>query len=443
MFRLFLSSILAAGMLPPLAAAQTAPTSAPDSGAAAVEQANQLLAAGDYAQALTLLQSLNAKTPHNPDVLYDMGLAEEAVHSDANAQPEAEADYRAAIAANALMPLPHVALGLLLARSGRQAEAREQLQTALQIPEIPAAAKTQTLRAMARLDLGLGNPKSASGELAEAIQGSQETPEDMLLTGEIAEAIPDLPTAEEAYRRYLTDRANDPNATAALAHVLMEEKKPAEAEALLQPALTTHPGDPVLTARLAATLVASGDPAKVAQAGPLVEKLHTANPSDTNIARLLARIYAETGRLEEADAIYMTLLENAGAAKDPTLLADRGDVLIRLNRPAEAEIVLKQALAERAAFPSPQEFGDAALQLAFAAAGIDDPRTILQALSLRASVLPSSLASLFLEATARDELHQSTQAAELYKTFLAQAHGTFPEEESRARARLSVLQGRK
>jgi hypothetical protein len=47
--------------------------------------------------------------------------------------------------------------------------------------------------------------------------------------------------------------------------------------------------------------------------------------------------------------------------------------------------------------------------------------------------------SLFLEATANDDLHQSTKAVELYKRFLAAAGGKFPDEESQARKRLAEL----
>jgi len=64
----------------------------------------------------------------------------------------------------------------------------------------------------------------------------------------------------------------------------------------------------------------------------------------------------------------------------------------------------------------------------------------LQALALRATVQPPSPSSLYLEATANDALHQSTQAVEFYKQFLAAAAGKFPDQESQARQRLAVLQ---
>ena len=405
-----------------------------------IDAANAALASGNYSEALKLLTALNQKTPRNPQILYDLGLAQEALHPDAAAEPEAEADYRAAIAANPLFPLPHVALGLMLARSGRAPEAHQQLETATTIPDAPPELKARALRAMARLDLNAGNTRAASDELARALQLTQETADDTLLLGEIATATPDYDAAEKAYRRYLAGHANEANATAALAHVLVAEHRPADAESLLRDALAAHPDDPALTSQLATTLLASGDNAKVVQAAPLLEKLHATRPDDANITRLLARLYVEGGRPELAEPLYAGL---ARPGADPTLLDEYGETLLRLHKPAEAEKVLKQAVADRASFPSPADFADSAMHLAFAAQEIDDPREALRALELRSSVTPPSPPALFLEATARDALHQSSQAMDLYKKFLAQAHGTLPEQEAKARERVAALGGRR
>ncbi len=412
-------------------------------GAASIQQANDDLAKGDYPAALKLLARLNAATPKNPEILYDLGMTLEALHPEVSANPEAEADYRAALAANPLFPLPHIALGLMLARSNRAAEARDQLRTVTELPDAPVAIRARALRALARLDLQARAPGTASAELASALQISPETADDTLLAAEIAEATPDLAAAEQAYRRYLAANASDVGATSALAQVLVAEKRPQDAEDLLTKILSEHPGDPVLTAQLARTLLVSPDPAKVARATPLLERLHAANPGDPNVGRLLARVYLETGHPDQAEALYGTLLAGAGVGGDPTLLTERAEALMRLHRPGEAERLLKQAVANPGGFPSREGFGEAAMQLAFAAQEIDDPRSALQALQQRATVLQPSLASLFLEATARDELHQSSQAIDLYKRFLAEAHGTLPEQESKARERLAALGSRR
>lgn len=430
------------------------PDTRPAPQAALIQQANDALAAGDFPAAFKILTNLNTHTPNNPQVLYDLGLTLEALADNSpttgNAEPTPnptltpESCYRQAIAADPDFPAPHVALGLLLARTNRAAEARAQLTTATAFADADPALKARADRALARLDQQSTPPDlaAASDALLAAIKLTSELPEDVLLSAEIAQASADLPAAERAYRRYLAlpEGAADPQATAALAHVLLAEHHPAEAEAILTPALAHSPGNPSFAAQLAEAYVDSGDSAKIAQAAPLVESIYAKNPTNPNVTRLLARIYVETGHPDQADPLYASLIAAQADRPDPTLLDDRAEVLIRLHRPAEAEKLLKQAVANPAAFPNPAAFGDAAIHLAFAAEEIDDPRITLQALSLRATVQPPSPSSLFLEATANDDLHQNTRAVDLYRKFLAAAGGDYPDQETQARQRLAALE---
>jgi predicted Zn-dependent protease len=444
------TTLLAVFLLTANLAAQdfSQPGSGPAPQAALIQQANDALAAGDFAAALKVLTGLNAQTPNNPQVLYDLGLTLEALAPETppptapgSAPLTAESCYRRSIAANPLFPAAHVALGLLLARTARPAEARGELLTATQLPDIAPALKARALRALARLDLQStpSNPTAASADLLAALNLTPEAPEDILLAAEIAESAADLDAAERAYRRYLALDPQDPQAIAALAHVLLAERRPADAEALLAPALAAHPTDPTLTALVARADLASDDPAKVALAAPLLEKLHAANPQDTNIARLLARVYLDTDHADQADPLYAALISAQGANPDPTLLDDRAEALLRLHRPGAAETLLKQAVANPAAFPTHAALADAATHLAFAAAQIDDPRTTLQALALRATVLPPSPSTLFLEASANDSLHQISKAIDLYRQFLAAAGTDYPDQAAQARQRLAAL----
>jgi Flp pilus assembly protein TadD len=430
------------------------PDTQPNPQAALVQQANDAIAAGDFPAALKVLTTLNTQTPNNPQILYDLGLTLEALQPPAPAtslvaaarqpatcnlqpatsSPTPEACYRAAIAADPQFPAAHVALGLLLARASRFAEARTQLLAAIQLPGLDPALAGRALRALARIDLNgfaaessntnsasaedntqpiAPNPPAASDDLLSALKLTPETPDDILLAAQIAEAAPDLPGAEQAYRRFLALTANDPQAsdqaTAALAHVLLREHHPADAEALLTPALAHSPGNPSSTAQLAEAYLASGDDAKIAQAVPLVESLHAKNPANASITRLLARVYIETGHPDQADPLYASLLSAQANHPDPTLLDDRAENLLLLHRPGEAEKLLKQAIADPSAFPSPAAFADAATHLAF-------------------------------QATANDDLHQSSQAAAFYKQFLAAANGSLPDQESQARRRLAELE---
>ena len=67
----------------------------------------------------------------------------------------------------------------------------------------------------------------------------------------------------------------------------------------------------------------------------------------------------------------------------------------------------------------------------------------LQALALRATLLPQSPSTLFLAAIAHDKLHQVKLASDLYKQFLSVANGKFPDEEWEARHRLITLDHQK
>ena len=425
------------------------PDTEPNPQAELVQKANDALTSGDLPAALDLLTRLNAQSPGNAQVLYNLGTTLEAIADQPPAQGApplppspltAEQAYRQSIEANPQFAPPRVALGFLLARDGKASQARTELTAALAAPGIGPTLKARALRALARLDLHT-NTSAASSELLDAIRLSPEQPDDVLLSAQIAEAAADFPGAERAYRRYLAlpQLAGDFTATTGLVHALIAQHNIAEAQTVLQAALEQHPGDPTLTAQLAQSYLISPDPAAAAQAVPLLEKLHSGNPQDANISRLLARVYLDTGHPDQAEALYAPLIAAAGATPDPTLLDSSADALIRLHRPAEAEKLLRQAIEHPEAFPSRDAMADAAMHLALASSQAGEPTITLQALTLSATVHAPSAASLFLEATAYDSLHQSSKAAELYRQFLSAADGKYPDEEAQVRQRIAQL----
>jgi tetratricopeptide (TPR) repeat protein len=392
-------------------------------------EANAALDKGDYATAAKLLGALADKNPKDSHLLYDLGFSQDALDQTA----AAEATYRRAIAVDANYFDPHLALGLLLARTGKDADAHAQLIKATQLTTDNSALKARAYRALARLDQ-TSNPSVASDELLSAMKISPETPDDILLSGELAEASGDSSTAEAAYRRLLAADPQNRDAAAALSHLLMQQKKPGQAESLLTAALAKDADNPTLNAQLAAVYEQEG---KAAQAVPLLEKLHAAHPADTDITRLLARLYGSNQQFDKAAALYSALV--AALPQDPTLFDDSADVEIHLHHFAEAEALLKRAVAQPGAFQTKDGLGEAASRLAFAASANNDPQTTLQAIAIRAKVLANSPSSLFLAATAHDKLHHTKQAADLYKQFLSVANGKFPDEEWEARHRLITL----
>jgi predicted Zn-dependent protease len=399
------------------------------------DEASKALAQHDYPTALKLLTTLNTRNPNDPQILYDLATAQ-----DALSQNTAAIDtYRRAIAAAPTAFEPHLALALLLARTADYKAAHAELSTAVTLDVPDPALKARAYRTLARLDLS-SDPATASADLLAALKLSPETPDDILLAGEIAESASQTDAAEASYRRLLAADPANLDAASALAHLLLRQNKPAEAEPLLQTAIAAHPDDPAvapLQAQLAAVYLSSSDPAKSEKALALVQQLHADHPSDPAITRMYARLLSHTGDYAQAEQLFSTLI--AVIPSDPTLLDDRADALIHLKRPAEAQALLKRALADPKAFPSKEELGIAAGHLAFAANANNDPQGTLQALALRATVLPQSPSALFLAAAAHDKLHQVKEASDLYKQFLSVANGQFPDEEWEARHRLVTL----
>ena len=398
---------------------------------AARAAANEALEAHEYARALKLLEPLARASPADARLLYDLGSAQDALDQ----ATAAEASYRASITDDGTFVDPRVALGLLLARGGKLAEARTELAGAVALTTGDPPVKARAYRALARIDERT-RPANARDELLEALKLSPETPEDTLLAAELAASAGNgAPAAEAAYRRLLVERPNDPEATAALAHLLVENKRAAEAEPLLTSALAAHPGDPSLTVQLASVYGAEGKPER---AIPLVAALHASRPQDANLTRLLAGLYLDVKDYSSAQPLLATLA--AQSPQDAVLADELGDALIHEKRFAEAEALLTRVVAQAALWPTPQALGEGAGHLAFAASANNDPAACLHALAVRATVLPPSAPALFLSAISEDKLHHMKAAQLAYKAFLAASNGTNPDEEFEAQHRLAALE---
>jgi Flp pilus assembly protein TadD len=398
-----------------------------------IRSAESALESGNYADAIAALKPLAAAQPKNGHILYDLGFAQEHTGDDT----AAAASYKAAIAADPSLAEPQLALGLIDARNGRADAAHRELQSASNLSDADPAFRARALRSLAILDERT-DPDASRDELLAALKLTPETPADILLSAHLAEHANAFPEAEAAYRRLLAITPNDPDATAGLAHALSAQGKTAAAEALLTSALKTTPADPRLLSQLAAVYGAEGKPE---QAIPMIEQLRAsdsaaaANPA---ITRLLAHLYTLTGDSAKAEPLFRTLV--AQNSNDPMLLDDLASSLVEQQSFAEAQTLLTKAVAMRSGFPSDSDWGQAAGHLAFAASRNHDPHMALQALAERATVLPNSPASLFLEATAHDTLHQYKDAERAYRAFLALAGGKYPDQEFQARHRLIALE---
>jgi tetratricopeptide (TPR) repeat protein len=408
--------------LPPGASSPDENSAQPSSGPLA--DAESAIEAKNYTLAASRLDVYLSVHANDARALFDRGYVEDAQgHADA-----AEDWYRKAIAADPKQFEARLALGLILAAKGDPA-AKEQLQAATQLEPNPPnpAAKAQADRALARL-LRRSDPDAARDALVAALKLSPETPDDALLTAQIAEAAGNNDVAEEAYRRVLQSQPDSPEAAAGLAHALIAEKRFADAQPVIETALQHDPKNPTLNAQLAAVLNAQG---KQAQALAVLEKLQALEPKNRAVIQMAADAEAQAGNLDKASSDYAELL--AATPNDPDLLDSQGQVLIRQKQFADAIQAFHKAVAVR-----PDDV-DAWSGIAFAASELHRYQVELDALSTRSKYAPDNASTLFLWATAYDNLHQSKAAAEYYHRFLAAAQGKFPDQEWQARHRLVTL----
>lgn len=395
-----------------------------------VADAEAAIVKSDWKTAETKLDAWLADHPTDGRALFDAGYVSDAQdHLD-----KAIGFYRRATSADPKSFESHLMLGLLLARQGNLEDARPELVTATQLDPGDAgpALKARAWRALAQIDKPgpekQGDATEASNDLLEALKLSPETPADTLLAASLAESSGQDDAAEAAYRRVLAKDPTSVEADAGLAHVLLHERKYADAEPLLRAALEKSPNDPGLNAELATDLAAQDK----AEALPLLEKLHSAHPSDPAITRMLADLMAQAGDVAGSDQLYLRLL--AANPNDPGLLLSHGQSLIRQLKYAEAFRVFQKLTDLDAAD------GDAWSGMAFAAMKLGQPEVTLHALTMRSKYLPEVPSTYFLWATSYDTLHDKAAAITYYHHFLDAAAGKYPDQEWQARQRLLVLE---
>jgi predicted Zn-dependent protease len=397
---------------------------------AQVVSAETAISSSDWKTAEAKLNAWLAGHPGDARALFDAGYVADAQ----NRLDDAAGFYRRAIAANPKSFEAHLSLGLLLARQGKQGEARPELVTATTLDpgEAGPTLKARAWRALAEIDRPepghLGDVNAATNELLEALKLSPETPSDVLLAASLAEQSGQYDDAEAAYKRLLAKDPSSEPANAGLAHLMIRKKQYPEAEKFLRAAMVKLPDDPALTAQLATVLAAQDK----AEALPLLQKLHAAHPDDTNITGMLAEVLGVAGDFAGSDALYVKML--ASAPNDAGLLVSHGENLVRLGQYPDAVAVFDKATRIDPANTNGWS------GLAFASSKINQPAVTLRALSIRSKLLPDNASTYFLWATSYDKLHQKAQAVSYYHHFLEAAAGKYPDQEWQARQRLQLLE---
>jgi len=400
---------------------QTA-AAADDRTADALKDAESLLQKQQYSQAEEKLQALIATQSENPQAWFDLGFAQSHLGKSA----EAIAAYRKATQLDPKWFEAQQNLGLALAKSGDLPAAAAALKTAVTLK--PTTGGQQALAA-AWLSLAQVTEESQPQEALAAYQKAAEldptNPEAQLGPARMAERSGNATVAEQQYLKLAASGNND--SIEQLIGLYLKQKRFADAESWLHKYISANPQNAAAQLQLGKLLAAQGKPQ---EAIAMLEPAYKASP-DPKLARDLASLYLEAKQYPAAADLLRPLI--AQNPTDPQLYLDYGSALMHELKYPEAQTVLLKAVQLK------PDLVEAYSDLAYAAEQNKNYELTIRALDARAKLQPETPATLFLRATAYDNLRMYKPAAANYKLFLAAAAGKFPDQEFQARHRLKAI----
>lgn len=394
-----------------------------------LDKAESLLAKSDYVGAESLLQQATAKDPGSYQAWYDLGYAHQALKRP----NDAIADYHKSVEINPRIFESNLNLGLALAATEHGDEAIKYLSAATQLEPANHSpqAKEHAWMALAKLQEST-NTSNAEQAFLQAAELTPKDPEPRLSLGQMYENQGKLEQAKPQFQQALAISEGSERAQAlrGLVNVAIASRQYSEAESNVRQYLALA-------------------------------------PSDRQAHLLLGRLLAAEGKNTEA----LSQLDAADSASDPALLRDKAQLLLALNRNAEAIALYKQlveqngadgqlhyqyalALMQEHQYPAAQKQLIAALKLKPNLAGAYGDLAVvasenkqydlaLKALDVRTKFLGENPGTYFLRATALDHLRRYPEATQNYRQFLSAANGKFPDQEWQARHRLIAIQNLK
>jgi len=401
-----------------------------DSDASALlDQAEPLLAKGDYANAEPLLRKATTKDPKSYAAWYDLGYAEQELGRTA----DAVTDYKRSVELDPKVFETNLNLGVALASSGQRDQAVKYLKAATELQPLnkPEQAKEHAWVALGKVELS-SDPAAAEHAFLEATKLVPQDPEPHLQLGGMYEAANKLDDAKTHYQQALTSASTEARAQVlrGLVNIAIASRQYRDAESNVRQYLAVA-------------------------------------PSDSQAHLLLGRLLAAQGNNEEA----LGQLNAVGKLNDRSALQEKADLLTQLHRDTEALPIYKQlvdqntndaklrydygvALMHQRQFPLAQDQLLAAIRLnpnlataygdlAVVASENQQYDLTLKALEVRTKLLGDNPGTYFLRATALDHLRRFPEATQNYRQFLAVAGGKYPDEEWKARHRLIAIQNLK
>jgi tetratricopeptide (TPR) repeat protein len=405
------------------------PVQVQEASTALLDQAEALLAKGDYSDAQSLLEQATIKDPRSYQAWYDLGYAQRALHQDV----EAITAYRKSLEINPKIFETNLNLGLTLAASGQNDDAIKYLAAAteLQPASHPEQAKEHAWVSLGSL-LMAKDPPAAEHAFGEAAKLAPEDPEPHLWLGNFYESSNKLDQARTQYQQALIGSHAEARAQAlrGLVNVAVASRRYSEAESTVRDYLAAAPADSQAHLLLGRLLAAQGKNDEA-----LSELSRAGVQSDPAILREKAELLSAVHRESDALPIYKGLVEHRG--DDARLRYEYGLALMHQQQWTASE---EQLLAAVKLNPN---LADAYGDLAVVSSENKQYDLTLKALEVRTKLLGDNPGTFFLRAAALDHLRRYPEATQNYRQFLAAANGKYPDEEWKARHRLIAIQNLK
>lgn len=160
----------------------------------------------------------------------------------------------------------------------------------------------------------LGDLEGVVEPLEKLAELNPDTPEYRVLLGQTKQSLGDLEGAADAYRTVLTQRPGDMNALQGLTALLLQQERPQAAIGLLQDTL---------------------------QSAPQTNEVTPGAIDVGSVRLLLAQVYVEQGKIDDAVRIYDEAIANAEDDFRPVLA--KALVLRDAGRAPDAAVLFKQA----------------------------------------------------------------------------------------------------
>jgi len=422
------AALLASLALPALVQTRPQHESRPQTAAAgdraadALKDAESLLQKQQYSQAEEKLQAIVLKQAENPQAWFDLGFAQ----SHQGKTTEAVSAYKKATQLDPKWFEAQQNLGLALARSGDLTAAAAALKIAVTLKPTVGG---QPALAAAWLSLAQVMEESQPQESLAAYQKASEldpaNSEAQLGIARMAERSGNSAAAEQQYLKLAAAGNND--SIEQLIGLYLKQKRFADAESWLRKYISANPQNAAAQLQLGKLLAAEG---KSQEAIAALEPVYQSSPGP-KLAAELATLYLKAKQYPTtADLLRPLIAQNPN---DAQLYLEYGSALMHQLKYPEAQTVLLKAVQLK------PDLVEAYSDLAYAAEQNKNYELTIRVLDARARLQPETPATLFLRATAYDNLRMYKPAAANYKLFLAAAGGKFPDQEFQARHRLKAI----